>query len=460
MAYQPPANGWRTFLIVWATQSVSVFGSALTLFAVTVWLTQVKYTDPEQQRQLALAVSAVSIAHSLPILLANPLAGAWADRHDRKLTMMAMDFANGCISVALFLTILAGTLQMWLLLTLVTLASLCSSFHVSSFDSSYAMIVPEKHLPRANGMMQTIFDLSGILAPAVAAGIIALPALARAGLIPGPIGAFLSGLSSGMPLAIAIDAVTFFLASLTLVFLYIPSPKRQDLAPNGAQPAKSIWADIREGGMFVWLRKPLLWLLLSFTVANLLGSPIFVLPPLVIKFSLSADWLSRGFGFEAALALLNSFGSLGGVLGGIAVSTWGGLRRRRVYGVLIPMIIAAAAEVAFGLSTMLYVSVAFFFVVGLMIPIMNAHAQTIWQTQTPRELQGRVFAMRRLITRFTWPLGTALAGWIGGIFNPGLVLAAMGSLFLVFSIAQLFNHTLLRVEDKELLDRAPIVAPK
>jgi DHA3 family macrolide efflux protein-like MFS transporter len=440
------------------TQSVSVFGSALTLFAITVWLTQVKYASPEQQRQLALAISAVSIAHSLPILLVTPLAGAWADRHDRRLTMMAMDFANGGISVALFLTVLAGDLQIWLLLALVTLASLCSSFHFSSFDSSYAMIVPEKHLPRANGMMQTIFDLSGIIAPGVAAGIIALPALARTGFIPGAIGGLLSGLGSGMSLAIAMDAATFFLASLTLVFLYIPSPKRQDLVPSSAQPAKSIWADIREGGMFVWLRQPLLWLLASFTVANLLGSPIFVLPPLVIKFSLGADWLSRGFSFEAALALMNSFGCLGGVVGGVAVSTWGGLRTRRVYGVLIPMIIAAAAEVAFGLSTMLYFSVAMFFVVGLMIPIMNAHTQTIWQTQTPRELQGRVFAIRRLISRFTLPVSTALAGWVGGVFNPGLVLAAMGALFLVFSIAQAFNRTLLQVEDTERLNRRAVVA--
>jgi len=307
--------------------------------------------------------------------------------------------------------------------------------------------------------MQTIFDLSGIIAPAIAAGIIALPALARAGLIPGSAGVFLSGLSSGMPLAIAIDAVTFFLAAFALMFLYIPSPKRQDLG-DGGRPVKSLWADIREGGMFVWLRRPLLWLLVSFTVANLLGSPIFVLPPLVIKFSLSADWLSRGFGFEAALALMNSFGSLGGVLGGIAVSTWGGLRRRRVYGVLIPMIIAAAAEVAFGLSTMLYLSVTMFFIVGLMIPIMNAHSQTIWQTQTPRELQGRVFATRRLIARFTLPVSTALAGWVGGNFNPGLVLAAMGALFLVFSIAQLFNRTLLLVEDKDYMDRAASAASK
>ena len=61
-----------------------------------------------------------------------------------------------------------------------------STFHGAAFDTSYAMLVPEKQLPRANGMMQTIWSLSGILSPALAASIIALPGLARQGLVPAP----------------------------------------------------------------------------------------------------------------------------------------------------------------------------------------------------------------------------------------------------------------------------------
>ncbi len=87
-----------------------------------------------------------------------------------------------------------------------------------------------------------------------------------------------------------------------------------------------------------------------------------------------------------------------------------------------------------------------------MVPIMNSHSQTIWQTQTPRELQGRVFSVRRLIAQFTSPLGVALAGLVGGQFDPGLVIAVSGALLLVFSTAQLFNPSLLRVEDKAWLD--------
>jgi hypothetical protein len=83
---------------------------------------------------------------------------------------------------------------------------------------------------------------------------------------------------------------------------------------------------------------------------------------------------------------------------------------------------------------------------------MNAHSQAIWQGQTPRELQGRVFAVRRVIAQFTNPIGTALAGIAGGIFNPGLVVAVTGALLALFCLAQLFNPYLLKVEDKDYLD--------
>ena len=53
------------------------------------------------------------------------------------------------------------------------------------------MLVTEERLPRANGMMQTIWALAGILAPAIAAMLIALPALVRKGTLDGPLSASL-----------------------------------------------------------------------------------------------------------------------------------------------------------------------------------------------------------------------------------------------------------------------------
>ena len=453
MIYEPPPNGFRTFIIVWITQSISVFGTALTFFAVNIWLTQTLYPLAEQKPQLAFALSAISLAFALPVVFGAPLAGAWVDRHDRKRTMMAMDFLSGVLSLVLMALILSDILQLWMLIVLIVGFAFSAAFHSAAFDTSYAMIVPEKQLPRANGMMQTIWSLSGILSPMLAATLIALPALARQAGLDSGIGGVIAGLENGTPLAILIDSITFFIAATTLIFLYIPSPIRTDLGVKGEKPKKSIRADIREGALYIWHRRPLLWLLGTFAVANFVSGPMGVFQPLIVKFNLASDWVARDFTFETALALLATLGAVGGVIGGVFISIWGGLKKRRVLGVLIPLIISGISLILFGLSTWLYLTAAMALVEAAMIPIMNSHSQTIWQTQTPRELQGRVFSVRRLIAQFTWPLSTLLAGWLGGLFNPGYVIAVLGVILTVFCIAQLFNPYLMQVEDKEYLER-------
>ncbi len=443
-------HGFRTFVIIWFTQSLSMLGSSLTFFALTIWLTQTLYPRPEQKADLAFALAAIGLSFGIPALLTAPLAGAWADRHDRKRTMLVANLISGCLSFALAALVLSGRLELNALLVISALFSILGAFHFAAFDSSYVMLVPQKHLPRANGMMQSVWSLAGIIAPALAATIIALPALARQGRFPIG-GASLSALPDGTALAMTIDSVTFFLAGVALLFLTVPSPRRADLVGEG-RPAPSFWADVTYGVGYIWQRRPMLWLLGTFTAVNLAFAPIGVLSPILVKFNLAADWQAQGLSYEAALALLNSVGSVGGVLGGLLISTWGGLKTGRVYGVLVPILISAVGAVVYGLTPVLYVAAAMALIRALMMPVMNSHSQSIWQAQTPPEAQGRVFAVRRLIAQCTAPLGTAIAGWVGGVFDAGAIIAVLGAALAVFTAAQFFNSALLRVEDKDWLD--------
>lgn len=450
--YVPPAHGFRTFVIVWVSQSISTFGTGVTFFTTIIWLSQTLYPSPAQKTQLALALSAVSLASFAAAVFSAPLAGAWADRHDRKQTMFWMNIASG--GVSLLVGILMGThlLQLWMLVVITLFDNAFGSFHDLAFNAAYSMLVPKQQLARANGMMQTVFSFSGILAPGIAAALISLPTLARHGLIGGPAGAALGHLSDGSPLALIIDAITFFIMAATLFFVFIPSPTRADLRSADGKVKKSYWADVKEGALYIWHRRPLLWLLGTFTVANFVGSSRTVFTPLIVKFNLAPDWTARGFSFETALALLTTMTGLGGLAGGLLVSVWGGLKRRRVYGVVIPMMLSGLAQFFFGLSPLLYLSAGLTFCFFAMSPILNAHSQAIWQTQTPHELQGRVFAVRRLIAQCSLPLGTLLAGLIGGLFNPGLMMAILGGCMFLFCLGQLFNPYLLRVEDKAYLE--------
>ncbi len=443
--YQAPANGFRTFVVVWATQALSVFGSQLTFFVTTVWLTQTLYPLPEQQPLLAAALSSVALAFALPNILLAPFAGVAADRFDRKRIMIAADVGSGLLSVLLVCSLAAGWLTLGRLVLMMVALSALTCFHNSAFDASYAMIVPEHMLPRANGMMQTMHSLSGILSPAIAAALIALPVLARTSGWTGVL-ALLGRLNSGAALAVGIDAATFFIAAGALPFLAIPSPRH---APGvWAQAKRSVWADIKEGLGFLAARRGMLWLLLAFAVVNLCATPAGVLQPLFVGDNLAGDFTARGLTYEASLAVLGSVAGIGGLAGGVLMSTWDGLRRKRVYGVLASLTVSGLSVALFGMSRGVYLAAALLAVRNAMIPVANAHSQTIWQIKTPRELQGRVFAVRRVVAQFTWPLGTAMTGWFGGRSNAGTVITAFGAVMAVYILAQFANRKLVNLEDE------------
>ncbi|GBF05923.1 major facilitator superfamily transporter [Deinococcus aerius] len=433
-------NGWRTFLTLWGTQSLSVVGSALSYFAITIYLTTTLYPAPEQRAALAFALSAVALAGALPAIFGAPVAGAWADRHDRKRVMFACDLGSALVSLALGLLVILGALPLWVLVPLVALGSFLGSFHGAAFDTSYAVLVPPERLPRANGMMQTLWTLSGLLAPGLAAFLIALPALL------GQRGVHLPFLQNGTALVFLLDGLTFLVAGLVLWRLHIPTPKRTDAVP------KSLMSDVGFGFRYILARRPLLWLLGTFSVANFVGAPLGVFEPLIVKFTLGPDWQARGLTFEAALALLATVGGVGGVLGGVFISSWGGLKERRVLGVLVPMILGGLALVAFAFSRNLYLSAVLMALNFFTIPVLNAHSQAIWQTQVPPEMQGRVFSVRRLIAQCTGPFATFLAGIAGGLFPPASILLVLGIAQVAFCAAQLFNPYLRRVEDRAWLE--------
>jgi MFS transporter, DHA3 family, macrolide efflux protein len=444
-----PADGFRRFLVLWASQSVSVIGTALTFFAVNIWLTQTRFPLPTQKPALAAALSATTIAFMLPTILWAPIAGAWADRHDRRRTMMITDFVSGALSAVMVVLLVSGRLEVPMLLAFLLIYGTCGAFHAASFETSYAMLVPSAQLARATGMMQATMALSGVLSPSIAALLIGVPALLRSS--GSPIVAPLRVLTDGTSLAVAADSITFLLAAATLLWLHIPSPVRHDLeAAGGAR--KSLRHDIREGALFVWHRRPMLWLSGTFAMVNFILGPVTVLQPLIVKFNLARDWQARGFTFASALALLATVHGVGGLVGAVAVSAWGGLKRRRVIGVLAPMAIAGTLIAIYGLSDNLLRSAAMLFLMGTMWPMTNAHSQAIWLEITPREFQGRVLSVRRLVGQITFPLGTALAGWLGGRLDPGMATAILGGAMAVFALAQLANPMLTRIEDRAWLE--------
>jgi hypothetical protein len=120
------------------------------------------------------------------------------------------------------------------------------------------------------------------------------------------------------------------------------------------------------------------------------------------------------------------------------------------------------------------------FLFNFWAPVMNGCSQAVWQVKVPPELQGRVFAIRRMIATCTTPIGYLLAGPLAdGVFAPlmapggalagtlgpllggtgpgrgiGLLLVVMGGMCVVVAVAGLLSPRLMRMED-DLPDAHP-----
>jgi MFS transporter, DHA3 family, macrolide efflux protein len=210
-----------------------------------------------------------------------------------------------------------------------------------------------------------------------------------------------------------LDIGTFTIAIGILLAVRIPQPPRTEV---GEKARGSLLKESVFGFRYIGERRSLLGLQLVFFTTNLLGTLGFtIVTPMI---------LSRTGNNEMSpliLGAVNSAGAAGGVIGGAVMSAWGG-PKPRVYGIVFGMALeGAVGMILMGVGTGPAMWGMAAFLGAFLIPIINGSNQAIWQAKVPPDVQGRVFAARRLIAQITAPLGMGLAGPLAdGVFEPGM----------------------------------------
>jgi len=333
----------------------------------------------------------IMVFTTLPGILLSPLAGALVDRWDRRRTMILADTGAGLCTLEIALLLITGRLEVWHIYLLMAASSSFDAFQWPAYQASIGLLVPKAQYGRASGMVQLAVATAQIVAPAAAGAML------------GVIG--LGGI-------IAIDFATFLFAVSTLVAVRIHRPTRA--AP--ADEKISLLREALDGWRYIATHRGLLGLLLLFALANFTIGLVYVLfTPLVLSFSTSA-----------VLGSLLSVGGIGFLAGGLLMSAWGG-PSRRIYGIYAAEILLGATLFLAGFPPNVLILGIAAFSVYFSIPIVNGCSQAIWLAKTPPELQGRVFATRRMIAWSSLPLAYLLAGPLADrVFEP--LLAVEGPL--------------------------------
>jgi len=410
------AAGFRKFLVLWGSQTLSLFGTFVSQFAVNVWLVRDLYPLPAQKPALAWALTATTFAMTAPTIFGMPVAGAYADRHDKQRILIGANTGLALVSAALVALLIAHRLSLPLAVFLLVVYALLGAFHSAAFESGYPLIVPQSLLPRANAMMMTSFGLSQLLSPALAATLVGLPAL-----LGGP--SRLPGwLASGVPFAFLTDGLTFVVAGFVATTIRFPVVRA-----HAALTVRGLAEDVVAGFRWMLDRRPFLWLIANGSLVNLMFAPLMLLLPLLVRDRIAADRALHGMSFAAALAVANTCGGLGGVLGGVVVSVFGfgpWPKARIMVASLVVMGVGAACA---GLSTTLYALAAGMFLTELLIAPLNSASSTLWQSLTPPSMLARALSTRRFLAQSAFPLGTFLAGWMAVVVEPWMVVTVAGA---------------------------------
>lgn len=425
-------TGLKGFTLVAFGQLVSLVGSGMSQFALTIWAFE--------KTGLATSLALMGFFYMVPLILISPLAGAWVDRGSRKLMMMVSDLGAAVGTLAVFLLYLSGNLEIWHLYVVGVLNGLTSAFQWPAYSAAISTMVDKKDYARANGLLSLAESASGIGAPILA------------GILLGLVG--LRGI-------LLLDLLTFAAAFTTLMLVHVPQPKQ---SAAGRESRGGLLAEALYGFRFIFARPSLLGLQTVFLLGNLvanLGSAI-----------MAAMILARTASSETALATVQSAAGVGGVLGGVLLSTWGG-PRRKVHGVLLGWVLSSFfGSVLLGLGQSVWVWAACAFIFALIVPILNGSNQAIWQAKVPPDVQGKVFAARRMIAWVAGPLamlvagpladrvltpammpGGALAGVFGGLVGVGpgagmaLLLVISGLLGMMVGFGGYFFRVVREAED-------------
>ncbi len=373
-------SGMRAFFLIWLGQVVSILGSGMSGFALAVWA--------YRQTGSATALSLITLFATLPDTLLSPLAGALIDRWGRRSVLLISSFGSGACTLILASLYWTGGLQIWHIYALV-LASRCFGvFRIPAFSSATALLVPRKQLVRANGMAQ--------LGPA--AGQIAAPMLALV---------LMEVIGVGG--VIFLDCISFLFAGATLLATRIPQPLG---SAAGQEGRGSLLYESFYGWTYIRKRPGLLGLLLFLSFASYCLVVVQILvTPLVLS-----------FGTATTLARVLTCGALGAVAGGLALGVWGGGSLQRVPIILGFMLLQGATLLLGGLQPNALLVAAAMAVALFALPIIRGSSEAIWQSKVPQDLQGRVFAIRRMIATAALPLAGATAGPLADrVFKPLLM---------------------------------------
>jgi MFS family permease len=384
----PPALQERDFRFLWAAIFSMRFAENMIAVAVG-WQVFAIRKDP-------LDLGLIGLAEFVPLLVLALPAGHLADRLPRRLVAaLALAVMVG-VAIALLAVTLADAQVVWPYFVLAAMTGAASAIGWPAYQALTPEVVPPDLVPGAVALRSVAGQVAVIAGPAVG------------GL-----------LFAWRPEAVyALAGVLFGVAAISMASLHVRSAPGE--APVGL-------AGLVGGIRFVWRTRMLLGAITLDLFAVLVGGGVALLP------IYARDILDGG---PVVLGILRAAPAVG-ALGSAVILTRRPLRRAAGPTLIAVVVLFGAANIVWGLSTWLPLTLGALAVAGFVDMISVNIRSTTVALVTPNELRGRVGAVEMVFISASNELGAFESGAVAALFGAVTTVVAGGVATIGIALASI-----------------------
>ncbi|KOP81897.1 MFS transporter [Cytobacillus solani] len=397
----------RSFRSLFGAQVFSDLGNWLDFVAIQVIVAYNWGLD-------ASAIASVIIVIGLPWVIVGPFASVFVDRMPKKPIMIV------CLLLRiLFVGGLFFSPNLYILLVFVFLKGTVAALYDPARQSSIRMTVPDDELPEAVTLSQLSVNTMKIIGPALGGGIIAL---------------------FGVKSPFIFEAIGFFIAILFLLTMPKLDETTEQL-PNVETNKGSYWRDLTEGIRHIAQTRLL-------KVSIILSSAAFFI---IFLYDGLFVFIAKDLGFsEGTFGLLISGVGLGSVVGSVLLGYWTNWKEKPIHLMSGTSVFSGTLIIAIGFGSMgildlpLFMWVGGAFLLGLLGSGEAVPYGYVLQSETPKQMMGRVSAAAMSIQTFSMLIAPAvgallakLASVAAVMIGAGISTCLLGSFVLLFLLKKI-----------------------
>lgn len=365
------------------------------------------------------ALGTVLAANSIPLVLFLLAGGVLADRFGRVLLIQVGNVLAGLSQLTIAFLLLHGHARVWQLAALAAVIGVAQAVSMPAVSSLMPALVPRGMLQQANALVSMLRGALTVIGPSVAGLLV---------------------VTAGPGWAIAVDGITYLLATVILLRVRVPRTK---VTP---ELRHSALAELREGWTMFRTTTWLWAVVLAFLLINMIhAGALSTLGPVLAK---------RGEIGEQGWGLLLSAEAIGLLLTTVVM-----LRIRLARPLLVGMLgisVEGFLLIALGLEMPIVLLLTVAVLSGAGVELFSLGWSLAMQEHVPEEMLSRAYSYDALGSFVAIPVGQLLFGPLGAALGVAHVILVAGVVYVVIALATLGSRSVRTLERDDGSARAQL----